>query len=286
MTDVINLILTAIGGALATGSQGAISDTIKDELEALVKHIRKVLTSKADARKSLLVLDEYQQDQDTWEKPLRDTLSKAGLAQDTTAYEMAQRLLTDLQQTNTGASSLVSVQHHGNAYGSVNGVNLGTIVNTTHVQEDKVTVGMQGLQDGRDALQRGEYDLAISHLEKSLHLLTEKQHLAASAQVRALLALALFRGKRPRHANYQTFCRTTQLLQSANTLHVSWAYLYVLAVIKQDYGWNGHSHLYDDADELIEQLRSISFTSQDQEYIDILYSCQPRLMQDAQGWWN
>ncbi len=285
MTDAINLILAAVGGALATSSQSAISDTIKDELEALVKYIRKVLTSKSDARKSLLVLDEYRQDPDTWEKPLRDTLSKAGFAQDTTAHEMAQQLLTALQ-TETGASSLVSVQHHGDAYGSVNGVNLGTIVNTTHVQEDKVTAGMQGLHDGQGALQRGEYDLAISRLEKALDALAEKQNPVASAQVRALLTLALFRGKRPRHASYQTFCRATQLLHGASTLHVSWAYLYTLAVVKQDYGWNGHSHLYDEADELIEQVRHIPFTPQDQEYIDILYSCQPRLMQDAQGWWK
>lgn len=285
MSDIVNLILTAMGGAFVTGSQTVLSDTIKDELEALVTHIRQVFTKKENAQQSLMVLDAYCEAPDIWEKPMQAALTKEGFAQDTAAQAMAQQLLASLQ-AQAGASSLVHVQHTGNAYGSVNGINLGIIVNNTHTREDKATDGKRELQEGQDALQRGDFDAAISHLEKSLSTLSEKQYPVESAHARALLALALFGVKRPRQVTYQTFCRATQLIQAAITLHSSWAYLYTLAIIKQDYARNGHSQLYGEANQLIKQVNKISFTTQDEAYIDILRHCQSPLLKDAETWWN
>ncbi|HVB74452.1 MAG TPA: hypothetical protein VNE38_12935, partial [Ktedonobacteraceae bacterium] len=92
--DPVNIILMALGNATLAGSQAAISDAVKETLESLKKRIRQAFSGRPQAG---MVLDEYEQNPDTWEKPLRDALIKTGLSQDTITVNMAQRLLELLE---------------------------------------------------------------------------------------------------------------------------------------------------------------------------------------------
>jgi len=273
--DPVNIILMALGNATLAGSQAAISDAVKETLESLKKRIRQAFSGRPQAG---MVLDEYEQNPDTWEKPLRDALIKTGLSQDTITVNMAQRLL-ELLESQAEEGVQINIQHVGTGYGSVYGTNNGVI--NVNAPRDKIAEGKAILKLGRDALKRGEYDAAKLHLEKAFQTLPEGQNQIEGAQARFLLALTLLNGKRPRSANYQTFRRIEGLMQSAITLYPSYSYLCTLVLIKRDYAWNGFAHLSDEADELVHHMKGITTTSQDQENFNLLRHCQPHLMQNA-----
>jgi hypothetical protein len=287
MDSSVNTILVALGSAIATGTQTAISDTVKDGVEALVQRIRQVFSSRhsqQEKRKSLMILDEYRQNPVIWEQPLKEALIKAGLSQDSTTITMAQHLLT-LLDSQQGMRDTMNINHYGAGHGSVYGPNYGT-VNYMTAEKDKVEEGKEELALGQDALWRSEYDAAKAHLERAKNTLAESQCPHESAQIRFLLTLALLNGKRPRSAAHQIFCQIVQLLQSALSLHSTSSYLYTLALIKRDYAWNGYSHYRDEADGLVDQMEHVASMQQDQDNFNLIVHCQPRLMQDAQSWWS
>ena len=274
--EAVNTVLTALATALTSGSQAVLNDTAKDALTCLKQHLVKAFSGQ---QKSLMVLDEFQHDPDTWEKPLRDALIKAGLSQDEATLKAAQRLL-DLLPPQTKMRDHISIHHHGQSHGSIYGNNYGTVQVSAH--EDKIANGNAALLRGRNALWRGEYSIAKHHLEEASHLLPEDQFPAKSAQVRFLQALVLLNGKRPFSARYQILCSIEQLLQAAIALHGARSYFYTLALIKQDYSRNGFPSLMKEAQALIHQMMNVPSSPQDQENIELLARCQPRLVHDAQ----
>jgi len=284
--DSIAVILIALGNAITAGTQSAVSDTVKETLEALLQRIRQSLTSRhsqQDSRKALLILDEYRQNPTIWEQPFKETLIKARLAQDAIAFTMAQHLLT-LLDSQQNMRNTTYISHYGTGYGSVYGPNYG-VINTAIFKEKTVDEGKTEMALGQDALWRGEYDAAQAHLEKARDVFLENQCPRESAKVRFLLALALLNGKRPRSVADQTFSRIKQLLEASIQLHTASSYLYTLALIKRDYAWNGYPRFSDEADMLIDQMKRHVSTQQDQDNINLVAHCQPRLTHDAQAWW-
>lgn len=287
MDSSVNTILMALGSAIATGTQTAISDTVKDGVEALVQRIRHAFSSRhsqQESQKALVILDEYRQNPTIWEQPLKDALIKAGLAQDSTTIKMAQQLLA-LLNSQQRMRDTMHINHYGTGQGSVYGPNYGT-VNYMTAEKGKVEEGKEELALGQDALWRSEYDAAKAHLERAKNTLSESQWPHESAQIRFLLTLALLNGKRPRNVAHQVFCQIVQLMQGTLSLHTTSSYLYTLALIKRDYAWNGYPHYRDEADKLVDQMEHVASTQQDQDNFNLIVHCQPRLMQDAQSWWS
>lgn len=287
MDSSVNDILMAMGSVIATGTQTAISDTVKDGLEALIQRIRQTFSgrhSQQESQKALMILDEYQQNPIIWEQPLKDALIKAGLAQDSTTIKMAQQLLALLNSQQRMRDSM-HINHYGTGHGSVYGPNYG-VINNTLPKENKAEEGKEEMVLGQDALWRGEYETAKTYLEQAKNALSESQCPHESAQVRFLLTLALLNGKRPRSAAYQRFSHVVQLMQGALSMYTTSTYLYMFALIKRDYAWNGYPQYCTEADKLIERMKKYTSTSQDQNNFNLISHCQPRLMQDAQSWWD
>src|SRR5882762_5686238 len=86
--EPVNVILTALGGAFATSSQAALNDIVKDAFDRLKKRIYQAFSGRPEA---LMVLNEYEHDPETWERPLRGALIKAGLPQDEATIKLAQQ---------------------------------------------------------------------------------------------------------------------------------------------------------------------------------------------------
>ncbi|MDQ2886752.1 MAG: hypothetical protein M3Y39_11805 [Chloroflexota bacterium] len=276
--DTTNLIMTALATAVATGGQATLNDTAKDMFERLKKRVIQAFSGRENA---LMILDNYEHDPDTWEKPFKDVLVEAGLPQDDATVKIAQRLI-ELTNPQASMRDHISVQHFGPGNGSVYGNNYGSI----HVApvEDKIADGKAALIRGRDALWRGEYDVAKRHLPDASRLIPENELPAESAQLRYMQALVLLKGKRPYSAAFQTLHSIEELLQGAITLRRSHSYLCTLAYIKQDYSRNGFVYLHIQAQNLIQQAQAIPPLAQDQENMELLSHCQPRLMQDVQNW--
>jgi tetratricopeptide (TPR) repeat protein len=274
--DAANVILMALANAVATGGQATLNDSAKEVFEHLKKRIIHAFSGRQSA---LSILDNFEHDPDTWEKPLKDVLIKAGLPQDDVTLKIAQRLI-ELTNPQASIRDHISVQHFGPGNGSVYGNNYGSI----HVAsiEDKIADGKTAFIRGREALWRREYDVARRHLEDASRLIPEHDLPAESAQVRYMQALALLNGMRPYSAAFQTLRRIEELLQGAITLHRSHSYLCTLAFIKRDYSHNGFVYLLTQAQELFQQAQIIPPSTQDQENMVLLSHCQPRLMQDMQ----
>lgn len=287
MDSSVTTILMALGSAITAGTQTALSDTVKEGIEALVQHIRQGFTSwhaQQDARKALMILDEYQQNPGIWEQPLKHALINAGLAQDNTTLKLAEHLLT-LLDAGQGKRDTLHINHYGNGHGSIYGPNYG-VVNNMLPKENKTEEGKKSIALGQDALWRSDYDAAKTHLEQAKNALSERQYPCESARVRFLLTLAFLSGKRPRVAPHQVFGQVVQLMQSALSLHNTRSYLYMLALIKRDYAWNGYPQYRDEAETLISRMEHAASMQQDQDNFNLIIHCQPRLMQDAQSWWN
>lgn len=275
--DAANVILMALATAVANGGQTTLNNSAKEMFE----HLRKRVIHAFSGRQSALtILDNFEHDPDTWEKPLKDVLIKAGLPQDDVTLKIAQQFI-ELTNPQASMRDHISVQHFGPGNGSVYGNNYGNI----HVApvEDKIADGQTALTRGRDALWRGEYNIAKQHLEEASRLISEHDLPAESAQVRYMQALVLLNGKRPYSAAFQTLHRIEELLQGAITLHLSHSYLCALAFIKQDYSRNGFADLRTQAQELFQQAQIIPPSAQDHENMALLSYCQPRLVQDIQS---
>jgi tetratricopeptide (TPR) repeat protein len=280
MTESINVILAALAAVAVSGSQAAVSDLVKEALEHFMQHIRQKFTGQ---HKALMVLDAYRSDPATWEKPLKELLLQSGLAQDTTTVDLARRIL-DLTDSQPNQRDHFHIQHFGPGQGNVYGSNYGTI--TVNPGENKVVKGKVAVMRGKEALWRGEYDVARHLLNEALESLAENHSPAEAAQSRYLLVLALLNGQRPSRATYQTLCRIDHLLRAAITLHPARSYLYLLSLVKWDYARHGFSHFTDEARELLERMQHTPLSAQDQDNLQLLAQCQPRLLQDAQQWWE
>ncbi len=115
--DDLNLILTALATGAATGLQQTAGTAIKEAyngLKALIQH------KFANQPKAQAALVDYEDDPDTYEKPLRKALSANHLEEDDEILAAAQRLITLVQPQQAGMGKY-TIQNTGSVQGQVIG---------------------------------------------------------------------------------------------------------------------------------------------------------------------
>jgi hypothetical protein len=121
--DPITLILAALVAGLAAGTQDVAGSAIRDGYNGLKTLIQNKFAGKP---KALDTLADYETDPDTYEKPLRKTLTEVGIdeVKDSDIITMANNLLKQVQQANVAHNQIINqapVENQlGVNYGSVN----------------------------------------------------------------------------------------------------------------------------------------------------------------------
>ncbi len=100
--DVIEVIMNALALGAAGGLKDAASETIKDLRGKLKSMISARFNKQPDAAFSNTVLTRYEEEPETWDKPLRNELVKAHVAEDAEIVETAQRLLQHINPQQVG----------------------------------------------------------------------------------------------------------------------------------------------------------------------------------------
>lgn len=117
--DPISLILTALTTGAAVGAKDTASSAIKDTYNGFKALIRRKF---GDQPKALSTLTDYEDDPETYEKPLRKVLSASRLDQDEEIVAAAGHLMT-LIQPQQAAMGKYNIQNTGTIYGQVIGDN-------------------------------------------------------------------------------------------------------------------------------------------------------------------
>ncbi len=115
--DDLNLILTALATGAAAGLQQTAGTAIKEAyngLKALIQH------KFANQPKAQAALVDYEDDPDTYEKPLRKALAANHLEEDDEILAAAQRLITLVQPQQAGMGKY-TIQNTGSVQGQVIG---------------------------------------------------------------------------------------------------------------------------------------------------------------------
>ena len=99
--EPVSMILTALAVGAAAAAKETASQAIKDGYTGLKALIHQRF---ADRPKAKIVLTEYEQDADTWEKPLQKSLVEVGADQDEELIRQAQQVLklVNPQQASQG----------------------------------------------------------------------------------------------------------------------------------------------------------------------------------------
>ena len=115
--DNLNFLLQALATGAVAGMQQTASTAIKDAYYGLKALIQRKST---DQQKVATILVEYEEDPDTYEKPLRKVLSASHLDQDEEIISAARELMTLVQPQQLGMGKY-SVQNTGNVQGQIIG---------------------------------------------------------------------------------------------------------------------------------------------------------------------
>lgn len=114
--EPVSIIMAALAAGAAAGATEVATQAIKDAYEGLKALVLKRLEGKPAAETALV---EYEQDPETWEKPLQKSLVEAGAGLDQALVDAAQQML-QLVQPQQVAQGKYNVQI-GTAYGTVIG---------------------------------------------------------------------------------------------------------------------------------------------------------------------
>lgn len=114
--DPISLILTALAAGAAAAAKDTASQAVKDAYAGLKQRLQQHFAGKQHAE---VALDGYEQDADTWQKPLQKAVEVSGAHTDPALLEQAQQVLK-LVQPQQFAQGKYNIQI-GQAYGTVIG---------------------------------------------------------------------------------------------------------------------------------------------------------------------
>ncbi len=128
--DPISLIVTALATGAAAVGKDTVSLAVKDAYEGLRSLIKSRFAGKPEAE---IALKEHASDPDTWEKPLRSSLSAATADRDSSLIEAAQALLKV-----TDPEGAVKGKYQIQMTGNIRGVSQGdhNLVNMTFGTDD------------------------------------------------------------------------------------------------------------------------------------------------------
>ena len=102
--EPITLILTALATGTALVAKGTLTAVGKDAYDTLKTRLQHKFT---DNPKAEMVLADYLEEPDTWEKPLRKELTKAAADQDQEIMQAAQKLIHLVQPQQAGKGKYV-----------------------------------------------------------------------------------------------------------------------------------------------------------------------------------
>lgn len=276
-SNLINLILDALGAGIAAGGQEAIDDAVKGAYCSLKTCIQQKFSGGHNEQEAGLILAKYEENPDTWKEPLREELIRVYADQDEGIVKIAKQL-----QSLVNSQSRVKYQANFNAttYGTVIGDNAKVQQYFTS-EKDEVADAKKSLEQGQKALLRSDYVSAKQNLEKALNLLHEDELPNEMARARYLLALAQLNGRRPFVQTHVVIQSVEGLLNSAIELRRSTSYYLTLGLFKLDFAQhNGLSNLKRQAYELIDKAGQIASTQEDVENLKLLSHCQHSLVQD------
>lgn len=276
-SNLINLILSALGVGIAAGGQEAINDTVRGAYRSLKAHIQQKFSREPNEQEARLILEKYEEEPETWKEPLRKVLIRVNADQDEEIVKIAQKLQS-LAQLQSG----IKYQTNFNApvFGPVIGDNANVHQYFTS-KKDEVAEGKKSLEQGQKALLRSDYVSAKQNLENAIDMLNEDELPNEMARTRYFLALAQLNGRRPFVQTHLVMRSVEGLLNSAIQLHQRSSYYLTLGLFKLDFAQhNGLSNLEREAYELIERASQIASTPEDIENLKLLSYCQNSLVQD------
>ena len=160
------------------------------------------------------------------------------------------------------------------------GIDSSRILLVAPVEDITLQEGKSLLKRGQNALLRNDYVSGKRDIEKAMEMLREDELPNEAAQVRYLLALAQFNGKRPFVQTHSAMSSAENLIRAAIELHPSYAYHLTLALFKLDFARNGLPHLAREARELLNEADQLAQTPEDEENLKLLSACQPHLIRD------
>jgi hypothetical protein len=99
--DPVSVVLAALAAGATAAAQDTASQAVKDAYAGLKALVKKRFEKKPQAE---MALAEYENDQDTWEKPLQKSLVETGADQDEALVQQAQQVLklVNPQQASQG----------------------------------------------------------------------------------------------------------------------------------------------------------------------------------------
>jgi hypothetical protein len=115
--DPITLILTALTAGAATSVKDTASAAIKDSYTGLKALIQRKFEGKPKAQTALV---DYEEDPETYVKPLQKALIETHLDREQEILEAAQKIMT-LVQPHQAAMGKFAIQNTGNVQGQVIG---------------------------------------------------------------------------------------------------------------------------------------------------------------------
>lgn len=277
--DNLSLIITAYEHAVVAKKQSMLNDATREVFLRLKNYF---LMRLAGESHSHVVLNEYEQNPETWRKPFVELLTRASLVDDGEVLTQARHLfrLVNLESRDASITNVFHEQVQGSAIGNYN-TNTFHITNTAPAVEDSLVRGRDRLRRGRDVLKQRDYVMARQLLEEADQCLPAEQTPQESAQVKYFRTFALLNGKRPFVATLPVMRQIEQLLRSAIALRPLSSYFYTLSIFKRDFARNGLPPYLHDAELLLQKARHMRSIQLDEENLGLLRDCQPHLMRDT-----
>jgi nucleoside phosphorylase len=124
------------------------------------------------------------------------------------------------------------------------------------------------LKNGAHALRQRGYVLARQLLKEAIKIIPVNEHPEDAAKANYLLALALLDGKLPREQGKTTMELVEQLMNTAISLHKTWAYLSTFAQLKEDFfNYCGYRNRLGEVWALLDQAGQVKKSSYDLELL-------------------
>jgi predicted DNA-binding transcriptional regulator YafY len=111
--DELSMLLMALSAGAAASGQEVLNEMAKDAYHKLLDKVKERFAHKPKAQ---VVLADYQEDPDTYEKPLRKVIAQEGLDRDAEIIQAAEAVMRHVQPQQLGTGK-INVQITGNAQG-------------------------------------------------------------------------------------------------------------------------------------------------------------------------
>ena len=107
METVTTMILSALAAGAAASGKDIASQAVQDAYQGLKALVQRKFS---DQPKASAVLEEYEKDPGTWEKPLEKKLTEAGADRDSQIFQAAEQLLKLLESHPGGSKYQVDIK--------------------------------------------------------------------------------------------------------------------------------------------------------------------------------